>query len=482
MSARSLTPGSARQNSLSFAVIVLAAGEGKRFRSSKPKVLHALCGAPLLGHVLSAIEPLAATKTVVVVGRAADEVKAVAKGLTRRKLSFAIQAEQLGTADAARIGDEALGSFDGAVLIVPGDIPLITTETLQALIDHHRASKAAATVLTAELDDPTGYGRVIRTGHGAVERIVEETDATPDERNTTEVNSSVWVFDRAALRSALTRIERVNAQKEFYLTDVVAVLREKGEQVEAHTTPGPTEILGVNSRVQLADVAALMRRRIAERHMLAGVTIIDPATTFIDSTVEIGPDTILHPLTHLHGRTRIGTACEIGPNVKLVDTHVGDGAGVINAVANEAKIGPRAQVGPFTYLRPGAVLAEGAKAGTYVEVKKSVIGKGSKVPHLSYIGDAEIGANVNIGAGTITCNYDGETGKKSKTVIGDDVLIGSDTMLVAPVRVGRGAVTGAGSVVSRDIPAGQVAVGAPARPVRKRRSKPTAKKKGEHRK
>jgi bifunctional UDP-N-acetylglucosamine pyrophosphorylase/glucosamine-1-phosphate N-acetyltransferase len=338
-------------------------------------------------------------------------------------------------------------------------------------------------VLTAELDDPTGYGRIIRGPDGSVARIVEETDATPAEKATNEVNTSTWVFDRAALRSALTKIDRANAQKEFYLTDVVTVLADKGETVQAMAARDPAEALGVNSRVQLADVAALMRRRIAEEHMLAGVTIVDPATTFIDATVRIGPDTILHPLTHLHGNTVVGRGCDIGPNVKLVDTQVGDGATVINAVAKEATIGARAEVGPFTYLRPGAVLEEGAKAGTYVEVKKSVIGKGSKVPHLSYIGDAEIGRNVNIGAGTITCNYDGETGKKSKTVIGDDVLIGSDTMLVAPVKVGDGAVTGAGSVVSRDLPPGRVAVGAPARPVRKRKPKPKPRaKKGERKK
>ena len=454
-----------------LAVIVLAAGEGKRFKSSTPKVLHALCGRSLLGHVLAALEPLALDKAVIVVGRGADEVKAETKRLTKRKLGFALQEKQLGTADAARVGDDALGRFGGDVLVVPGDSPLLTTETLTALIDHHRATEAAATMLTAELDDPTGYGRVIRDRQGAVERVVEETDANAEEKSIREVNTSTWVFDRAALRSALTKIDRANAQKEFYLTDVVAVLRDKGETVEAKRTSDPTEVLGVNSRVQLADVAALMRRRIAERHMLDGVTIVDPATTFIDAGVTVGADTILHPLTHLHGDTTIGAGCEIGPNVKLVDTTVGDGATIINAVADGATVGPKAQVGPFTYLRPGAVLGEGAKAGTYVEVKKSVIGKGSKVPHLSYIGDAEIGSNVNIGAGTITCNYDGETGKKSKTVIGDDVLIGSDTMLVAPVRVGDGAVTGAGSVVSRDLPPGQVAIGAPARPVRKRKPK-----------
>jgi bifunctional UDP-N-acetylglucosamine pyrophosphorylase / glucosamine-1-phosphate N-acetyltransferase len=472
MPARELT---ARRRLL--AAVVLAAGEGKRFKSAKPKVLHVLCGRPLLGHVLAALEPLAPTKNIVVIGKGADDVKAAIKELTKNKPTFALQEKQLGTADAARIGDDALGRFSGDVLVVAGDLPLLSTATLQRLVDHHRESKAAATLLSAELENPTGYGRIIRDPDGTVARIVEETDTTDRERAMKEINTSVWVFDRASLRSALTKIDRSNAQKEFYLTDVVAVLRDKGETVEALRVEDPTEVFGVNSRVQLADAAALMRRRIAEQHMLDGVTIIDPATTFIDAGVTIGRDTLLHPMTHLHGATSIGEASEIGPNVKLVDTKVGDQATVINAVANQADIGPRAQVGPFAYLRPGAVLAEGAKAGTYVEVKKSVIGKGSKVPHLSYIGDAEIGENVNIGAGTITCNYDGETGKKSKTVIGDDVLIGSDTMLVAPVTVGDGAVTGAGAVVSRDIPPGEVAIGSPARTVRKRKAK--SKGKGE---
>jgi bifunctional UDP-N-acetylglucosamine pyrophosphorylase/glucosamine-1-phosphate N-acetyltransferase len=461
-----------------LAAVVLAGGEGKRFRSSTPKVLHALCGRPLIGHMLHVLAPLELARTVVVVGRESDRVKEAAKALTKRKLSFALQEEQLGTGDAARVGDDALGRFTGDVLIVPGDSPLLRAETLEGMIAHHRETRAAATVLTAHLTDPKGYGRIVRGAGGGVERIVEETDTTPDERAIVEVNTSVWVFDRAALRAALTKLDRANAQQEFYLTDVVSVLREKGEPVEAFRAQDATEALGINSRVQLAEVGALLRGRINEGLMLDGVTIIDPASTFVDAGVTVGRDTILQPMTHLHGSTRVGQRCEIGPNVRLVDTVVGDEASVINAVAKDAEIGARAQVGPFTYLRPGAVLGEGAKAGTYVEVKKSVIGKGSKVPHLSYIGDAEIGKNVNIGAGTITCNYDGETGVKSKTVIEDDVLIGSDTMLVAPVRVGKGSVTGAGAVVSRDIPPGQVAVGAPARPVRKRKVKPPKKKGG----
>ena len=461
-----------------LAAVVLAAGEGKRFKSATPKVLHALCGKPLVAYVLDALEPIDAQRTVVVVGRGADEVKEAVKSSTKRKLTFALQEKQLGTADAARVADDALGKFSGDVLVLPGDSPLLTTETLTALVEHHRGSGAAATVLTADLDAPAGYGRIIRGGDGSVERIVEHRDATPEERATTEVNTSVWVFDRASLRASLTRVDRSNAQKEFYLTDVVAVLREKGEQVEAFMLGDPAEALGANSRVELADIAALMRRRINVRHMLSGVTIIDPASTYVDAGVTIGRDAILHPMTHLHGKTSIGEGAEVGPNVRLVDTVVGEGATVLNAVAKEAEIGPRAQVGPFAYLRPGAVLEEGAKAGTYVEVKKSRIGKGSKVPHLSYIGDAEIGKNVNIGAGTITCNYDGETGIKSKTTIGDDVLIGSDTMLVAPLTVGKGAVTGAGAVVSRDIPPDGVAVGSPARVVRKRKPKAKPKSKG----
>ena len=461
-----------------LAAVVLAAGEGKRFKSGTPKVLHALAGKPLFGHILAALDELEVTKTVVVVGRGADDVKAASKALTKRKLTFALQEKQLGTADATRVADEALGRFSGDVLIVPGDSPLIRAETLIRLVAHHRSTEAAATMLDAELEDPTGYGRVVRNAAGAVERIVEHADASDEEKRIKEISTSTWVFDRAALRSALTKIDSANAQKEFYLTDVVAILVEKGETVEALQTDDPAEALGVNSRLQLADVGSIMRRRIAEQLMLDGVTIIDPATTFIDVTVTIGRDTVLHPMTHLHGATAIGSRCEIGPNVKLVDTKVGDEVAILNAVAKEATIGPRASVGPFAYLRPGAVLEEGAKAGTYVEVKKSTIGRNSKVPHLSYIGDAEIGRDVNIGAGTITCNYDGETGTKSKTVIGDGVLIGSDTMLVAPVRVGDGAVTGAGSVVSRDLPPNQVAIGAPARPIRKR--KPRAKKKGDH--
>lgn len=439
-----------------LAAVLLAAGEGKRFKSATPKVLHRLCGRPLLAYVLDALAPIRPSRTVVVVGRGADEVKAAAKSLTRRRLTFALQPRQLGTADATRIGDDALGPFVGDVLVLPGDTPLLTAETIGRLVEHHRESGAAATVLTAVLDEPAGYGRIVRGTDGSVERIVEETDAGPRERAITEVNTSVWVFDRAALRAGLTKVDRTNAQREFYLTDVVAVLRDKGEPVEALVAADATEIVGINSRVELAGVAALMRRRINERLMLEGVTIVDPPTTFVDDGVTIGRDTVLHPLTHLHGATSIGDGCQIGPNVRLVDTTVGAWATILNAVADRAQVGPHAQVGPFAYLRPGTRLGRGAKVGSFVEVKKSLVGPGSKVPHLSYVGDATIGAGVNVGAGTITCNYDGE--RKHRTVIEDEAFIGSDTMLVAPVRVGRGAYTAAGSAITRDVPAGALAV------------------------
>ncbi|MBI4730248.1 MAG: bifunctional UDP-N-acetylglucosamine diphosphorylase/glucosamine-1-phosphate N-acetyltransferase GlmU [Acidobacteria bacterium] len=439
-----------------LAAVVLAAGEGKRFRSARPKVLHELCGKPLLAYALEAAAPLRAERTVVIVGRGADDVAEAAGGLTRRPLEFALQARQLGTADAARMAGEALGRFDGDVLIIPADVPLLEVPTLRRLVARHRRARAAATVLTAVVADPTGYGRIVRDAAGLVSRIVEHGDATPAERAIPEVNSSVWVFDRAALRAALTKVGRGNRQREFYLTDVVEILRDKGETVEALAAAEATEILGVNSRSQLARAGALLRARINERWMAAGVTIVHPALTYIDAGVRIGRDTVVHPLTFLSGATRIGSGCEIGPAARLRDSVVAGGARVVFSVLDRARVGPGANVGPYAYLRPGARLDRGAKAGTFVEIKGSTVGRGSKVPHLSYVGDALIGPGVNVGAGTITCNYDGE--RKHRTVVGAGAFIGSDTMLVAPVKVGRGAYTGAGSAITRDVPAGALAV------------------------
>jgi bifunctional UDP-N-acetylglucosamine pyrophosphorylase / glucosamine-1-phosphate N-acetyltransferase len=448
---------SARPNrGRSLAAMVLAAGEAKRFKSKLPKVLHELCGKPLIAYALDSITPLHADRTVIVVGRGKDQVAQALTKLTKKRVQIAHQREQLGTADAARTGDDALGRFSGDVVVIPGDTPLLTAATLRKLIAHHRRTNAAATILAGVLHDPTGYGRIVRGPDGSVERVVEESDASPSEKIITEVNSSVWAFDRAALRAALTKIDRANAQREYYLTDVVAVLRDKGEIVEAFPAPDAAEILGVNSRAQLADVATLVRYRICDRLMADGVTIEDPAQTYIDATVKIGRDTHILPLTFLTGSTRVGEGCRVGPGVSAVNSRIDDGATVRFSTLDHARVGKDATVGPYAYLRPGARLAPGSKVGTFVEVKGSSIGRGSKVPHLSYIGDTWIGSGVNVGAGTITCNYDGMS--KHRTVIGDGAFIGSDTMLVAPVKVGRGAYTGAGSSITRNVPPNALAL------------------------
>lgn len=448
--------------------IVMAAGEGKRFKSAKPKVLHELCGRPLIAHMLDGLKPLGLARTVVVIGRGADAVQEAAEAASKQPLVFARQERQLGTGDAARTGDEALGDFDGDVLVLPGDTPLVTTKTLRALVAYHRAQKAAATILSSTLDDPTGYGRIIRAGKD-VERVVEQTDATPAERAIKEVNSCIYVFDRAALRSALTKVDRANRQKEYYLTDTIGILRDKGEKVAAYRTPNSEEILGANDRAQLAALAARLRRRINAKLMADGVSMIDPEQTYIDPGVKVGRDTVINPPSFLSGSTVIGAGCEIGPGARIKDSRVDNGARVMFSTLDGARVGPDATVGPYAYLRPGARLAKGSKVGTFVEVKGSTIGEGSKVPHLTYVGDAIIGKDVNIGAATVTVNYDPETKIKARTLIGDGAKIGSDTMLIAPVKVGKRAVTGAGSVVTRDVPAETVVVGAPARKLRMRK-------------
>ena len=451
-----------------LAVIVMAAGESKRFKSKTPKVLHDLCGRPILAPILDTVSALKPAKTVLVVGRNADQVREAAVALSKQPFTTAKQEKQLGTADAARAGDETLGDFKGDVVIVPGDTPLVTSKMLKALIAYHRTQKAAATILTATLQDPTGYGRIIRTKND-VAKIVEQTDATATERAIQEVNGGIYVFDRAALRSALTKVERANKQKEFYLTDVISILKEKGEKVLAKEAADPNEILGINDRAQLAATTKLLRQRTNANLMAAGVTIVDPDLTYIDPTVKVGPDTVIHPPTFIHGDTRIGEGCEIGPGARITNSRIDDGARVLFSTLDGAKVGAHAQVGPYAYLRPGARLAKNAKVGTFVEVKESDIGEGSKVPHLSYVGDTTIGRDVNVGAATVTVNYDPETKIKAKTVIGDGAKIGSDTMLIAPVTVGKRAVTGAGSVVTKDVAAETVVVGNPARPLRKRK-------------
>jgi bifunctional UDP-N-acetylglucosamine pyrophosphorylase / glucosamine-1-phosphate N-acetyltransferase len=450
-----------------LAVVVLAAGFGKRFRSaSTPKVLHPAAGEPLIGHVLRAANGLEGLeRLVVVVGHGRDQVV----DAVRERCPDAVFAEQpvpRGTGDAVAVAEKALAGFGGQVVVLPGDTPLITSRTLTALVQGHRSSGATVTLLTAILDDPTGYGRVVRSPEGV--RIVEQADASPGEAAVREISTGFWCFEREALFDALAKVTNDNAQGEYYLPDVVPLLAAGGARLE--TIAGdPSEILGVNDRKQLAGAARVLRGRKLDELMAAGVTIEDPAATYVDMGVEVGPDTLVRPLTFLEGSTRVGSHCVIGPSARIVDSGVDDGAEVSFAVLKSVEVGPGAQVGPFSSLRPGTRLKARSKAGSFVEMKSTTVGAGSKVPHLSYMGDAEIGDGVNIGAGSITCNYDGEAAVKSKTRIGDGVLLGSDTMLVAPVVVHEDAITGAGSVVTRDVEPATVVVGAPARPIRKRR-------------
>jgi bifunctional UDP-N-acetylglucosamine pyrophosphorylase/glucosamine-1-phosphate N-acetyltransferase len=439
------------------AVVVLAAGEGKRMKSELAKVLHAICGRSLLGHVLVAAEPLGAANTIVVIGHAREQLVAHLAEI-ESTASTVVQDQQLGTGHAVRLALESLSpSVAGTIVVLPGDVPLLTSGTLEKLVDRHRETGAAATVLTAVVPDAAGYGRVVRDSDGHVVAIVEDRDADDPTRQITEINTSVYAFDVAALRAALTRLTTDNAQGEEYLTDVIGVLVADHEVVASVTAADHLEALGVNDRVQLAAVRRAMRDRILEHWMREGVTIVDPQTTWMGVRVTIEADVVIHQNTQLHGATHIARMADIGPDCTLRNTTVGEGASVVKSHCTGAVIGPEATVGPFAYLRPGTVLGRGAKAGAYVELKNAVIGDESKVPHLSYVGDAEIGERTNIGAATIFVNYDGAN--KHRTVVGDDARVGSDTMLVAPVTIGDGAYTAAGSVITNDVPPGAIGVG-----------------------
>jgi bifunctional UDP-N-acetylglucosamine pyrophosphorylase / glucosamine-1-phosphate N-acetyltransferase len=438
---------------MALSVVVLAAGEGKRFRSALPKPLHRAAGRPLLWHVLAAAVGLGAERTVVVVGRGADEVRAAVDSFGFGQVSFAVQQELRGTGDALAAALPLLPP-DGEVLVLYGDTPLLTAGTLERLLAAHRSGGAQATVLTARLKDPTGLGRVLRGPDGSVTGVVEERDATAEQRAITEINAGFYVFQRQAL-DGLSRLQPDNDQGEYYLPALIPLLLEAGGRVASSEAP-PDEVLGVNDRAQLAVATAVLRRRTLERLLAAGVTVVDPATTYVETDVDVGQDTVLEPLTFLEAGTRIGAGCTIGPNTRLVACRVDDEAMVTQAVAVQSHIGARAMVGPFAYLRPGVELGPGGKVGTYVEVKKSSIGRGSKVPHLTYVGDAEIGEDVNVGAGTVFVNYDGE--RKHRTVVGDGAFIGSDTMLVAPLTIGDGAQTAAGSTITKDVPPGALAI------------------------
>ena len=419
-------------------------------RSATPKVLHRVCGAPILSYVVQAAAALEPERLVVVLGHGHEAVRPILPEGCR----VALQSEQRGTGDALLAAAEHVA--DGPLLVLAGDTPLVYAEVLRGLVEAHRAAGAAATVMTMRREDPTGYGRVIRDGQGYVARIVEHRDASAAEQAVHEVNTGMYVLPGREALEILRGVGTANDQGEVYLTDVVEGLVRRGARVAAHVTPDPAAALGVNSRAELAEAQAIMRERIARAWMLAGVTIEDPQSTHIDATVALESDVTILPFTCLRGTTRVGRGSEIGPAATLVDTVVGEDCRVRHAYAEGARLERGASVGPFTYLRPEAHLLEKAKAGAFVEIKKSTVGRGSKVPHLSYIGDTTIGAGTNIGAGNITANYDGY--RKHPTVIGDNVKTGSDTVFVAPVQVGDGSVIGAGSVITKDVPAGALGI------------------------
>ncbi|MGP6177624.1 bifunctional UDP-N-acetylglucosamine diphosphorylase/glucosamine-1-phosphate N-acetyltransferase GlmU [Microbacterium sp. A196] len=439
-----------------LAIVVLAAGQGTRMKSRLPKVLHPIAGRPLVGHVLTTAAHLGAEHIEVVVRHERDRVvEMLSQGYPDAVIVD--QDEVPGTGRAVQVAVDALpDEFEGDVLVLSGDVPLLEADTLRALIDAHRGAAAAATILSALLDDPTGYGRVIRDGSGAVARIVEQKDASAEEAAVTEINSGVYVFRATALRHFLTQIDQNNAQGELYLTDVIGLLRGADETVAAEIAADAPATFGINDRVQLAAAGRVLNDRIVRRWQREGVTIVDPATTWIDDDAKLAPDVTLLPNTYIAGATVVESGAVIGPDTSLLDCEVGEDAVIRRSDATLAVIGAGANVGPFAYIRPGTTLGANGKIGTFVETKNSQIGEGSKVPHLSYIGDTTIGERVNLGAGAITANYDDIV--KHRTEIGDEVHTGSHNVFVAPVRIGAGAKTGAGAVVRKDVPAGALAL------------------------
>jgi bifunctional UDP-N-acetylglucosamine pyrophosphorylase/glucosamine-1-phosphate N-acetyltransferase len=435
-------------------VVILAAGQGTRMKSSLPKVLHSMGGRTMVEHVLKATEPIAPTSVTLVVGHRADLVRE--RLASHRRLQFAVQEPQLGTAHALQQTEPLLASRKGLLLLLSGDVPLLSSSTIQKLVEAHRSAAAAATVLTAVVERPYGYGRIVRT-RGRIARIVEERDASPSVRQIHEINSGIYAFDLAPLFDSLRGIASQNAQAEYYLTDLIAIYRRRKLRVETFVVDDPREIRGVNSRTELAEVSTIVRQKKNEELMAAGVTIVDPATTYIDPDVEIGPDTVLQPGVIIEGHTKIGSACEIQGYVRIRDSEIGNRVTVNNfCLIVGARVAEDASVGPFAHLRPETTVGEGAKIGNFVELKKTALGAGAKANHLAYLGDATIGANVNVGAGTITCNYDGE--RKHETVIEDGAFIGSDTQLIAPVRIGKGAYVAAGSSITEDVPEGALGI------------------------
>ena len=438
-------------------IVVLAAGKGTRMKSALPKVLHEAAGLTLIEHVLRVAAPLSPRSVNVVVGHEAARVR---QALGERPgLAFALQEPQLGTGHAVLQAEPLLEGASGTVVLLSGDVPLLRSETLAALIERHRTTGAAATVLTARVPDPHGYGRIVRdAGHGGtISAIVEHKDATEEQRRIDEINSGIYAFDAASLFDALKEIGSSNAQGEYYLPDLVTIYRSRGRVVETVTARDPAEILGVNSRKELADVGAILRARRNEALMESGVTIVDPGSAFIGPDVTIGRDTTIHPGVHLEGRTSVGANCVIHSGVRIVDSRLADDVIINNfCVITDSTVERGARIGPFAQLRPQSVVGEDAHVGNFVELKKTRMGRGSKANHLAYLGDATIGEKVNVGAGTITCNYDGVS--KYPTVIEDGAFIGSDSQLIAPVTIGKGAYIAAGSSITEDVPADALAI------------------------
>ncbi len=426
--------------------VILAAGQGTRMKSKLYKVLHQVCGKPMVEHVVDHISTLNVEKTVTVVGHGAELVKSHLEG----KSDFALQAEQLGTAHAVRQSEDVLGNLEGTTLVVCGDTPLIKGETMEALVAHHEGLGAKATILTGHTEAPDGYGRIIRNDQGLVERIVEHKDATDEERRVKEINTGTYCFDNKALFEALTKVSNDNVQGEYYLPDVIEILKAEGEIVSAYQTGDFAETLGVNDRVALAQAEITMQGRINEFHMRNGVTIKDPKNTYIDSDITIGRDTVILPGTVLKGNTVIGEDAVVGPNTEVKDCTIGDRTVLRQSVAHDSFIGADVQVGPFAHIRPASNIGDEVKIGNFVEIKKASFGKGSKASHLSYIGDAEVGSDVNLGCGSITVNYDGKN--KFLTKIEDGVFVGCNSNLVAPVTIGQGAYVAAGSTITEDVP------------------------------
>jgi bifunctional UDP-N-acetylglucosamine pyrophosphorylase / glucosamine-1-phosphate N-acetyltransferase len=440
-------------NEFRVAAVILAAGRGTRMKSERAKVLHTVSGMPMVHYPVELTRSLGCRPTVLVTGHQAEAVHQAMEG---RELLFALQQEQLGTGHALLCAQPSLAKFSGTILLLCGDVPLLRRQTLEKLLAYHAARRAAVTVLTAEVPEPYGYGRIIRDGERVL-KIVEEKDATPLERSVREINTGIYAFEAPFVFEALAGVGRDNAQGEYYLTDVVAVARAAGRTVAALAVADAAEAMGINDRCQLAEAGVIMRRRYNNELMLAGVTLQDPETTYIETSVRIGEDTIVAPGVHLRGRTVIGRDCRIDPGVIVTDCIISDSVHLKSgSVLQGAVVGAHTDIGPMAHLRPGTELAGHNKIGNFVETKKAVIGTGSKASHLTYIGDAEVGIEVNIGCGTITCNYDGVN--KHKTVIEDHVFVGSDTQFVAPVRIGRGSLIGAGSTITRDVPPDSLAL------------------------